>query len=215
MKPYYEQDGVTIYHGDCREVVFSLDADCFVTDPPYGINFKGKATKHTTAHTGGYASGTDDEREGPDMIADLISRCKRGAVFCGAMNLSAYPKYRDLGGVFCPAGAGMGAWGFRCFHPVIFYGDRPHSAMSPTCIQSFDTADDCGHPCPKPQRWMTWLVALASSPGDIVLDPFMGSGTTLVAAKQLGRRAIGIEIEERYCEIAAKRLAQGVLDLTQ
>ena len=66
-------------------------------------------------------------------------------------------------------------------------------------------------PRPKPLPWMKWAVALVSRPGETVIDPFMGSGTTLRAAKDLGRRAIGIEIEERYCEIAAKRLGQEVL----
>lgn len=69
------------------------------------------------------------------------------------------------------------------------------------------------HPCPKPEEFMRWLVGRVSLPGQTVLDPFMGSGSTLRAAKDLGRRAIGIEIEERYCEIAVKRLAQGVLPL--
>ena len=67
------------------------------------------------------------------------------------------------------------------------------------------------HPTPKPEQVMRWLVTQSTEIGDLVLDPFMGSGTTLVAAKNLGRRAIGIEIEERYCEIAAKRLSQGIL----
>jgi site-specific DNA-methyltransferase (adenine-specific) len=70
-----------------------------------------------------------------------------------------------------------------------------------------------GHPVEKPIQWMRWAVALASRPGELVLDPFAGSGTTLRAAKDLGRRAVGIELEERYCEIAAKRMGQEVLDL--
>ena len=72
-----------------------------------------------------------------------------------------------------------------------------------------------GHPCPRPLNGMKYLVECFCPPSGLVVDPFMGSGTTLVAAKDLGRRAIGIEIEERYCEIAAKRLAQEVLPLTE
>jgi len=84
--------------------------------------------------------------------------------------------------------------------------------MRPTSITSFDTADKVDHPCPKPIRWVTWLTSMVSQEGETVLDPFMGSGTTLRAARDLGRKAIGIEIEERYCEIAARRLDQAVLD---
>ena len=111
-----------------------------------------------------------------------------------------------------PAGAGIGRWGFTCFHPVLLYGKRPSSALYPCGIESFDTSEQNGHPCPKPLRWMKWAVALASKEDETILDPFMGSGTTLVAAKNLGRRAIGIEIDEKYCEIAAKRLSQEVFN---
>jgi site-specific DNA-methyltransferase (adenine-specific) len=80
-------------------------------------------------------------------------------------------------------------------------------------MRSSETADKTDHPCPKPYGWMAWAICLASEDGETVLDPFMGSGTTLRAAKDLGRKAIGIEIEERYCEIAAKRMRQEVLPL--
>src|SRR5690606_905579 len=69
-----------------------------------------------------------------------------------------------------------------------------------------------GHPCPRKLRHVCWLVHWWTAPGDLVVDPFAGSGTTLRAARDLGRRVIGIEYEERYCEVAARRLAQGVLD---
>ena len=82
----------------------------------------------------------------------------------------------------------------------------------PSVIQSNAVSERNGHPCPKPVEWMLWLVKWVSLEDETILDPFMGSGTTLVAAKQLGRRAIGIEIEERYCEIAANRLRQEVLE---
>jgi site-specific DNA-methyltransferase (adenine-specific) len=83
---------------------------------------------------------------------------------------------------------------------------------SPSGISDISPGDgDHGFPCPKPLRWMRWLVKKASLEGELILDPFMGSGTTLRAAKDLGRRAIGIEVEERWCELAAKKLEQEVL----
>lgn len=81
--------------------------------------------------------------------------------------------------------------------------------LLPDCVNhSIDAAAD--HPCPKPLNLYLWLVGQCSEPGQLIIDPFAGSGTTLLAAKQLNRRAIGIEIEEKYCEIAAKRLSQEV-----
>jgi len=209
---YYEHNGITIYHGDCRDILPHVTADVVVTDPPYGVAFAGKATKHTTAKTGGYI-GVDDADVGPDVVTAAIACVGRVAVFTGNQRAFAYPPPDYIGCVFCPSGAGIGRWGFTLFHPVLFYGKRPSLALSPSSMQSFETSEQCGHPCPKPLGWMRWLIKLASNDGETILDPFMGSGTTLVAAKQLGRKAIGIEIEERYCEIAVKRLAQEVLPL--
>jgi hypothetical protein len=208
-EPYYSDDSVTIYHGDCRRM-FTVKADVLITDPPYGVAFRGKATKHTTKKPGGYTT-EDDGEIGPDVVRQLLTTTKRAAVFPGNRALHAYPDPADIGCVYCPSGAGIGPWGFTCFHPILFYGPRATTTLQPTSIQSFATADVAGHPCPKPLQWMRWLVGLASLPGETVLDPFMGSGTTLRAAKDLGRKAIGIEIEERYCEIAAKRMGQEVL----
>jgi site-specific DNA-methyltransferase (adenine-specific) len=195
MKPYYEHAGITIYHGDCREILPGVSADVLVTDPPYGVSFAGKATKHT----------------GPAVVRAALPLVMRGLVFPGSRLMFDYPKPYDIGGVYCPAGAGVGRWGFICFHPVLFYGKRPRRERFPTVIKSFSITEEHEHPCAKPLSWMRWAVKMASIEGECILDPFMGSGTTLVAAKNLGRRAIGIEIEERYCEIAAERLAQEVL----
>jgi len=128
LKPYYEDGAVTIYHGDCREILPEVAADVVITDPPYGID---KAEWDST-----------------------------------------FP-----------------AW----------------------CIEPCFRAAPCV--CVMPGLWafIRWLVGRLSEAEGVVLDPFAGSGTTLRAAKDLGRRAIGIEIEERYCEIAAKRCAQEVL----
>lgn len=110
-----------------------------------------------------------------------------------------------------PPAAGVGPWGFVNFHPMLFYGKRGGVGSRPLSMESFATSEESDHPCPKPIKWMTWALSLTDS--QTVLDTFAGSGTTLRAAKDLGRKAIGIEIEERYCEIAAKRMAQEVLAL--
>jgi DNA modification methylase len=213
VTPYYADDLVTLYHGDSRELLPFIEADVLVTDPPYGVAFSGKVTKHTT-NTVGYTTG-DDAAVGPEVVRQALERVERAAVFTGNRLLHAYPKPDDVGCVFCPSGAGSGPWGFTLFNPILFYGKRPGTPR-PTSIQSFDRApaDASWHPCPKPTRWMTWLVSLASVEGETVLDPFAGSGSTLVAAKSLNRRAIGIELEERYCAGIAGRLRQDVLGLT-
>ena len=209
MKPYYEHAGITIWHGDCREILPYLPkVDAVITDPPYGVDFRGKSTKHTTRRDDGYT--VSDSDIGIEIVSLALGFADRGLVFPGTRLMFKYPQPDDVGAVYCPAGAGIGRWGFTCFHPVLFYGKRPSSALYPAGIESFEIAERNGHPCPKPLRWMKWAVGLASQEGETILDPFMGSGTTLVAAKNLGRKAIGIEIEERYCEIAAKRLAQEV-----
>jgi DNA modification methylase len=215
MKPYYEHAGITIYHGDCRAWVDSAP-ECFrvdvvVTDPPYGVEFGGKNTKHTTRRNNGYLGG-DDGDVGPAVVGRLILAATRAAVFPGCRGMFKYPEPEDIGCVYCPSGAGIGRWGFTCIHPILFYGKRPSNALFPCSMMSFATSEANGHPCPKPEEWMRWLIKLTSLDTDTILDPFMGSGTTLRAAKDLGRRAIGIEIEEKYCEIAAKRLSQEVLD---
>ena len=132
--------------------------------------------------------------------------------------LWAYPEPEALGCIFTPNGAGRCSWGFQCVHPVLFYGKDPFLAdgkgSRPNSWRTEQpNLEHFEHPCPKPEGWMRWAVNRASRISETILDPFMGSGTTLVAAKRLGRKAIGIEIEECYCEIAAKRLSQGALPL--
>lgn len=211
MKPYYDEDGITIYHGDARDVLPLVSADVLVTDPPYGVSFSGKVTKWTKGAEG-YT--TDDNAEiGPEVVKMALPLVERGAVFTGNRNLVRYPEPHDIGSVFCPSGAGRGPWGFTLFNPILFYGKRPTTGMYPSSLMSFETAPSgVDHPCPKPTGWLKWLIGLVSVDGEVVIDPFVGSGSTLVAARELNRRAIGIEIEEKYCEIAVQRLAQGVLE---
>lgn len=209
MKPYYQDSAVTIYHGDCRDTFIRREiaevGDVLITDPPYGVRFNGKYN----TNTGGYVSGDSDI--GPIVVTEYLKLCDRGVVFTGNRLLQRYPVSRDVGGIYSPAGAGVGPWGFICFHVILFYGARPGGPKSPSTIRSSAISELCDHPCPKPIEWMKWAVTIGSIEGETVVDPFMGSGTTLRAAKDLGRKAIGIEIEERYCEIAARRMAQEVL----
>lgn len=221
VKPYYQDDFVTIYHGDCREILPGIEADVLVTDPPYGVEFAGKRTKWTTKKSGGYLSVVDDATAVlmAVMVVEgwLEDGTGRAVVTPGTKHRAEYPDPDHLGAIFYPSGAGMSKWGFTCWQPILFYGPDPYLAdrkgSRPDAFSTTEPAEQNGHPCPKPIGTMKWLVDRVSRPGECVLDPFMGSGTTLRAAKDLGRRAIGIEIEERYCEIAAQRMGQEVLDL--
>lgn len=227
MKPYYEHAGITIYHGDCREVLPELDPDAVITDPPYGVGFSGKtwfSQDRGVARVSeeGYASYEDTEENFIAAVAPALvlalSRAKCGLVFIADSSLWLLPRGQAIGGVFSPGGTGLGCWGFRNFIHCVFYGKDPYLAagLGPRPNGKYGTwpndANQSGHPCAKPIDVMNWAVSRASLPGQIIIDPFAGSGTTLEAAKNLGRRAIGIEIEERYCEIAANRLSQEVLD---
>lgn len=218
IQPYYDDGQIVIYHGDARDVIDGLDFDVLVTDPPYGVEFNGKATKWTKAR-GGYASHDDTPEYISDVVIPLINgvlaRGKAAVVTPGIRNMFRYPEPHSVGTIFYPSGAGSGPWGFICSQPIFYYGADPYLAAGlgsrPDSFSSTEAAEPNGHPCPKPIKTMRWLVMKASLDGQTVLDPFMGSGTTLRAAKDLGRRAVGIEINEEYCEIAVKRLAQGVL----
>jgi DNA modification methylase len=220
VKPYYEQDGITIYHGDCRDVWTGLAFDAVVTDPPYGVHFEGKNTKHTTRSDEGYESLADSPEYVFDVVvpvvAALVATGKPVVMTPGSRNAFRYPEPAAMGTIFYPSGAGLGRWGFTCSQPIFYYGRCPYLAAGkghrPDSFSTTESAEDWGHPCAKPTGTARFLVTKASLPCQTILDPFMGSGTTLRAAKDLGRKAIGIEIEERYCEIAAKRLAQQVLE---
>ena len=196
----------TLYLGDCLEVLSTLGpVDAVVTDPPYGVGFDGKNTKHTARRGEGYESG-DDADIGPTGTAAALGLASRGLVFPGARLLFRYPEPREVGAVSCPSGAGNGRWGWICSHPILYYGKNPQPQATPNGFTSFDVSPPNGHPCPKPDRWMRWAVKKASLPGETVLDPFMGSGTTGVACANLGRKFIGVEIEPKYFDIACRRI---------
>lgn len=218
MKPYYEEAGIAIYHGDCREILPHVEADVLVTDPPYGVDI-GTSDDKRRDHKlvkGSYDGFHDTYDYFVTVVVPALNlaldRCRRGAVFTGP-HIHEQRKPDAIGGVFCPSAVARHCWGFKSFLPILLYGQAPalNAGSKATALRSTETASCADHPVSKPLGWMTWLVDLVSLPGETILDPFLGSGTTLRAAKDLGRRAVGIEQSERYCEIAARRLAQQTL----
>jgi site-specific DNA-methyltransferase (adenine-specific) len=220
MKPYYEHAGITIYHGDCREILPQVNADCCITDPPYGVSLGVKANNQRfdrLQYTAIVDSPELVEMIARDIVPVLRERCLRVVFTPGVRNMFKYPKPDHVGSFYYPAASGCNPWGFSCWQPIFFYGKDPYGGKGskPDSFQSTESAEHNGHPCPKPIGQMKWLVARASLESETVVDPFCGSGTTLVACKDLARKAIGIECEEKYCEIAAKRLSQEVFDFEQ
>lgn len=215
MTPYYEQSGITIYHGDCREVLRDVAADVVVTDPPYGFgDLTGSEAKRRAKNA--YASAFEDTEDYIETVVVpalvlALSRCGgRGAVTPGIRCMSLYPRPRDVGGFYQPAAVGMGPWGFASYNPVLFYGKDPFAGknVTGTMVPLTERPSDDRHPCAKPLGACRWMIAKASVYEETILDPFAGVGSFLVAAKHMCRKAIGIELDERYCEIAASRLSQ-------
>jgi DNA modification methylase len=206
MRPYYQDDLVTIYHGDCLELLPSVTADLTLTDPPYNVGLD-------------YSDGDRraDYADWTDRWAHAVPRPL--VVTPGHANLGmwlAMEKPRWVCAWVKPNQNSASALnGWNVWEPLLVYGKHHKPVGHDVWTLPIALQDDTGdHPCPKPVTLYRRLVEAFSLPHHTVLDPFMGSGTTLVAAKDLGRRAIGIEIEERYCEIAANRCRQEVLGLT-
>lgn len=206
MKPYFEEDGITIYCGDCREILPSLSpVDLVLTDPPYNVGID-------------YGEGTNDKRDDfKEWMAPILLECLRSKTVLltpGQVRLADYSSIYPWKWLLCwwkPAAMGRSPVGFCNWEPVAMWGKGSTSGCD--FVRAPIVPDQAldGHPCPKPLEWAAGLISLFPD-AKTILDPFMGSGTTLRAAKDLGRKAIGIEINERYCEIAAKRLSQKVLE---
>lgn len=216
MKPYYDDGQITIYHGDCREILPTLaPVDLVLTDPPYGI--EGGAGLGASRGKGDYSAAfTDDAENITSVVVPVIQWCidhaKCVVVTPGNRNFSSYPQPHSFGAFYQPAAVGLQSFGNLDAQPIFYYGTAGGGRMGKPCSYVLtEQPEQNGHPCPKPLKAWRKLLANVSAEGQTILDPFMGSGTTLRAAKDLGRRAIGIEIEERYVEIAVKRLAQEVL----
>jgi DNA modification methylase len=230
MTPYYEESGITIYHGDCRDVLDREAAmrtgratyDLLLTDPPYGIGEAGKnhasrgkpfgsaGTNRTQkAYATEYGHSDWDDKPADEAVAIARSLCRWQIVFGG--------NYYDL-----PPASCWLVWdkdnGKSDFADCELAWTNLKKAVRKLTYRWNGMLQEPGvprehrqHPTQKPEAVIRWALMQAPQDALTVLDPFMGSGTTLVAAKRLGRRAIGIEREERYCAIAAERLRQGAL----
>ena len=216
IKPYYEHAGITIYHGDCREILPELpDVDAIITDPPYGISWDGNAKRFTTGFNVKRTNHGAVIGDSSPFDPTFLLRFKK-------IVLWGYPYFAAT----LPIGKIL-IWDKRFPNGEAFLADAeiawckskykkvgPHMGGYGSYIfsktwQGFVRSEPVEHPTQKPVSLMEWCIGHADVlHGETILDPFMGSGTTLVAAKNLGRKAIGIEIEEKYCEIAVKRLAQ-------
>jgi len=218
---YYADERCTIYHGDSQALLLTVgEFDVVITDPPYGIESTSGGPNSRNRIKGNYSSAFPDTQEYvAEVCAQVVrkaierAKAKRGAVTCGRTNMWHYPPARDVGALVSPRAVGVSYWGRPTWQPILFYGNAANAGeqLKPLHRLMMNAAPKNGHPCPKPIEAWRWLVGKASKEGETILDPFMGSGTTLVAAKLDGRNAVGIEIEERYCEIAANRLRQGTL----
>jgi site-specific DNA-methyltransferase (adenine-specific) len=226
VKPYYEEDGIAIYHGDCREVLPRLEAEAIITDPIWPdcdhvfVDVDAKAllgealdladVERAVIHLGCWSDPrfleAVPERFPFIRVCWLRYACPsyRGRVLNGG----------DVAYVFGrPPAARPGA--------MVLPGERTSTKSDPAFNRSnWDAAKSTKgptplaslpHPTPRKLEHAAWLIEYFG--GESIIDPFMGSGTSLRAAKDLNRRAIGIEINEAYCEFAANRLAQGVFDL--
>lgn len=219
-EPYYQDDHVTLYHGDCFKLLEHLDFDVIVTDPPYGIsvNTRGAATgRGRLAPSKDYPPIHGDDKPfdpSPFLALDLPtvffganhygSRLPDASRWLAWDKLDGLTSKRDIG--FCDQADCELAW-TNLGGPARLYSQRWMGAMK----SGQDRMTARRHPTEKPVELMRWVIT--QCPDGVVFDPFAGSGSTLRAAKDLGRRAIGVELEEQYCETIAGRLAQEVLAL--
>ena len=216
LKPYYEQDGITIYCGDCREILPQLDVkvDLVLTDPPYGIN--ADKTQNDNARSGRVSNGgywkeyeyTAWDKNAPDSkLFEMIFNKSKNQIIWGGNYFFLPSRCQWLIWNKVQRGVmtdGEMAWTNKQGSLKIFDMARTDAYINTTELKH--------HPTQKPTPLISWCLSLYPE-AQTILDPFLGSGTTAVAAKILGRKCIGIEIEEKYCEIAVKRLAQSVMRL--
>lgn len=226
LKPYYQDEHSTIYLGDCREILPTLEkVDLVLTDPPYGIGEGNKASKRTSSTTKAnprwvaqrptdYEIVFDDSKTLIDEVLLALGLSDNSIVFGGnyyseiLKSSECWLIWDKKNGASDFADCEMAWTNLQGATRKIDYLWNGFQKEKP---------EDRWHPTQKPLTVIRWCIEQADAKQkkthETILDPFMGSGTTLVAAKNLGRKAIGIELEEKYCEMAVKRLRQQVLNL--
>lgn len=213
--PYYQDSAVTIYHGDCRDILPRIDrADLLLTDPPYGLNrdhgmggqgydSSGKYPRNPRRYKGGW----DSDRPTQESLALLLDRATDSIIW-GANYFSDN----------LPRGSKWLVWNKEQFMPSYSDAELAFTTLPGASVKMFSyganrhRAEEMRfHPTQKPVILMQWCIQFVPS-ARIILDPYAGSGSTGLAAKNLGKRAVLIDFDEEYCEIAAKRMAQEVLN---
>lgn len=186
-----------------------------ITDPPYGINGGSGTVGLTRKHKHDYESFNDTPEEVERSVIPAINAALklsdgRGIVTPGPKCLTMYPAPTAFGCLYQTFSAALNMWGRSYSQPIFYYGKPPRIGkdIGDTTFRINITSSPGGelHPCPKPLATMYQLVELGTNYGQVVLDPFMGSGTTGVACMNLGRKFIGIEIEPKYFDIACRRI---------
>jgi len=231
VRPYYDDGTCVIYHGDCRDVAQHIEpksVDLLLADPPYGMAFvSGWTAAKQTVKSDGVRQGVRVVRGALNELEPTFADDMHALVFC---HWESWPDFYDNlchlfpirnALIWHKAGGGMGdlRHEYAKDYEVMLFGARSRGRelrgkRTGAVLSGHKrvSATERHLPFQKPVPLLTELIERHSAPGDLVLDPFIGSGSTLVAAKQMGRRSIGIELDEERCEIAAKRLAQEVLD---
>jgi DNA modification methylase len=215
VKPYYQDERVTIYLGDCRDILPELPrVDLVLTDPDY--NAKNIGPNKREYEKGMPALDPDSYKTFCNEWFELTASITDDIVFTsGISNMWNYPEAKWVLCWHKPASISFNRLGgFNAWEPILVYG-KPFKRLPQDYLYfntlNFTKGPERKHPCPKPPDLWSYLISLLKE--GIILDPFLGSGTTAYCAKKLNRHCIGIEIEEKYCEIAAIRCSQGVFNL--
>lgn len=198
-----EDGSVRLLLGDCLEILPQIGkVDAVVTDPPYGLQIEYEGFEDTQSAVSALAE---------KWLPACIALAGVVAFSPGKLNEWLYPRPSWVLGWASKSGQGGTPWGFPCYWPILVYGKDPYLSNGlgrrpDTFFIDTVAKEKIDHPCPKPTEVMEWLVERVDPFAGVILDPFMGSGTTGVACIRLNRRFVGIEKEPKYFEIAKKRI---------